>query len=69
MHMRVSKVRIVLFLIEILIIIKVLSAFTHPRIEYIFETKDMQNKGAIEVEINGKGWYIDNSIELENQLF
>lgn len=60
---------IVILAIEILLIIKILLSFLQPRMACSFFVEDMQSCGAIEVELNGKGWYIDNSIDLNETTF
>lgn len=64
-----KKIRIVLFLVEILLIIKMVLSFMQPRTAYSLFVEDMVSSGAVEVELEGKGWYIDNSIDLENSNF
>lgn len=61
--------RIVILAVEILLIIKMLLSFLQPRIACSFFIEDMQSSGAIEVELNGKGWYVDNSIDLNETTF
>ena len=67
--MNKKNIRIVIFLIEILVIIMTIIPFTKPLKIYTLLVEDMNSKGAIQVELDGKGWYIDNSIELEEKIF
>lgn len=61
--------RTILCFIEIMLLLKVIFSFVHPRNAYSFFSEDMYSNGAIEVNMPENGWYIDNSIDLVNSIF
>lgn len=67
----VSKkvLRITTCMIELLMIGMIIWTFTQPRIAYSFSVEDMDSVSAIKVSMPEEGWYVDNSMELEDTVF
>lgn len=62
-------IRIMICILELLLIVNIIGDFMKPRTAYSLYTEDMQSQGAVEVNLDGRGWYIDNSIELQDKVF
>lgn len=66
---KIKTYRIILLVVEVLLVMKLILSFMQPRLSRTFFVEDMSSCGAIVVELDGKGWYVDNSIELEKDTF
>lgn len=63
------NIRIIICLIEVLLIGMILWSFVQPRKMISFTIKDMNSIGAIEVPMPESGWYVDDSMGIENGIF
>ena len=61
--------RIMVYFAELLLIGTTIWTFIQPRSVYSFSVEDMDNVAAIKVPMPEDGWYVDNSMELEDSVF